>query len=150
MSVLAIHHATRLVLDRMPADLRPSLMSFVGATRLDWKTCRQHESLLIQRYHTWVEFLNYEAWEWIAEYVDYPLFHEMKDAYVHEIANDLITFENTHSEFIWNRKISGTPDGIDDIYDYSTYIAWNKFDREYGEEEFDMFDTVQAWLAFII
>jgi hypothetical protein len=149
MSVLAIYRATQIVLDRLPDDLHPSLMGFVGATRLDWRTCKQRESELIRRYYIWFEFLDYDAWDWISEYVEYPLFHEMKESYIPEIVRNLMEFEQAYAEFIWNRKICGTPDHIDDIYDYSTFIAWNKFDREYEEHEFDMFDTIQAWLAIM-
>ena len=41
MGVLEIHRATRQALARLPSDLNPLIVSFIGGTRLDWRTCKK-------------------------------------------------------------------------------------------------------------
>jgi hypothetical protein len=51
MGVLAIHRATHQVLARLPSDLSPLITSFIGGTRLDWRTCKQKEAYVIYEYN---------------------------------------------------------------------------------------------------
>ena len=46
----AIHRATQQVLYRLPGELTPLVRSFVGGTRLDWRTCKRREARIIQGY----------------------------------------------------------------------------------------------------
>jgi len=58
---------TQRVLQRLPADLSPTVFSFLGI-RKDWRTCKNHEASLIQDYNAWTKrVLNDDALDW-----DYP------------------------------------------------------------------------------
>jgi len=48
------------VFRRLPADLHPLLMEFVGPTRYDWRTCKLHEARVISNYHAWIQQLAQE------------------------------------------------------------------------------------------
>ena len=50
MGVLAIHRATHQALARLPSDLNPLITSFIGGTRLDWRTCKEKEAYVIYEY----------------------------------------------------------------------------------------------------
>jgi hypothetical protein len=51
MGVLEIHQATHQVLARLPSDLNPLITSFIGGTRLDWRTCKEKEAYVIYEYN---------------------------------------------------------------------------------------------------
>ena len=51
MTVLSIHMATQQVLNRLPSDLNPLVSSFIGCTRLDWRTCKNKEAYVIYDYY---------------------------------------------------------------------------------------------------
>lgn len=60
MTILLIQR----VISRLPSDLSPTVFSFLGI-RKDWRTCRNHESALIQQYNTWTKrVLNDDALDW--------------------------------------------------------------------------------------
>ncbi len=50
MGVLEIHRATHQALARLPSDLNPLIVSFIGGTRLDWRTCKKKEAYVIYDY----------------------------------------------------------------------------------------------------
>jgi hypothetical protein len=50
MGVLAIHRATHQALARLPSDINPLIVSFIGGTRLDWRTCKKKEAYVIYEY----------------------------------------------------------------------------------------------------
>ena len=51
MGVLAIHRATHQALARLPSELNPLIVSFIGGTRLDWRTCKEKEAYVIYEYN---------------------------------------------------------------------------------------------------
>jgi hypothetical protein len=51
MGVLEIHRATHQALARLPSDLNPLIASFIGGTRLDWRTCKKKEAYVIYEYN---------------------------------------------------------------------------------------------------
>ena len=50
MGVLEIHLATRQALARLPSELNPLIVSFIGGTRLDWRTCKKKEAYVIYQF----------------------------------------------------------------------------------------------------
>jgi hypothetical protein len=65
MSFLEIYQTTLKVLECLPIELVPIIQTYISGTRIDWKTCRKHESALIEQYNHWTkQVFNEEALDW--------------------------------------------------------------------------------------
>ena len=55
---------THAVLRRLPAELSPTVFSFLGI-RKDWRTCKKHEADLLADYNLWTKrVLDDDAMDW--------------------------------------------------------------------------------------